>query len=298
MPIKKRDFLAASLGIGIGAALGSNAMAQPAANPPEPGRRTPVPRRKASTKVLFKAPPGLPNAIAVTPEGLWIGEQKMSGPLARQYNMPEPADVREAAWLVDWNGKILKTIMTAVRNTSGMAVGGGYLWMGAEYPAPYDGIYQYSLDGKLIAQRQVPLGTAEDGGGIHGALWQDGKLWVLANRLHAIMRIDPKSWTTDFLIPLSFEADRYHAIAWDDGAIWAVTGNNSKSYSEGKPGLHKYDATSGRLTEIVDFVPGSCDPHGLAMYNGKLISCDAGVHPGWPSFDSPTSGAIFQIDFI
>jgi len=34
------------------------------------------------------------------------------------------------------------------------------------------------------------------------------------------------------------------------------------------------------------------------MYNGKLISCDAGIHPGWPSYDSPTSGTIFQIDFI
>ena len=119
-----------------------------------------MPRRSATTKTLFKSPPGFPNAIAVTPEGLWIGEQKMSGALAKQYNVPEPADLREAAWLVDWNGKLLKTIMTASRNTSGMAVGGGYLWMGAEFAPPYDGIYQYDMDGKLIAQRQVPLGTA------------------------------------------------------------------------------------------------------------------------------------------
>jgi hypothetical protein len=48
----------------------------------------------------------------------------------------------------------------------------------------------------------------------------------------------------------------------------------------------------------VDFVPNSCDPHGLAMHNGSLISCDAGIHPGWPNNDSPTSGWIFRIDFI
>jgi hypothetical protein len=297
--MEKRDFLKVGLGLAIGAALpATRAAAQQPAKGPNPGARAPVPRRMAKTKVLFQAPPGLPNALAVTPEGLWIGEQKMSGALARQYNVTAPTDLREAAWLVDWNGKLLKTVMTQSRNTSGMAVGGGYIWMGAEFAAPYDGIYQTDFDGKLIAQRQVPLGPPEDGGGVHGALWHDDKLWLLSNRLHAIMRIDPVSWTTEFMIPLSPEADRYHAIAWDDGAIWAVTGNNSKSFAEATPGLHRYDATSGKLVEIVSFVPGSSDPHGLAMHNGKLISCDAGIHPGWPNNDSPTAGAVFQIDFL
>jgi hypothetical protein len=36
--------------------------------------------------------------------------------------------------------------------------------------------------------------------------------------------------------------------------------------------------------------------HGLAMHDGKLISCDAGIHPGWSTFDSPDGGYIFQID--
>jgi hypothetical protein len=286
--MRKRDFL-----LCVGTALVAGpALAQ--------RRNADVPHRTATTRTLFKAPPGLPNAVAVVPEGIWIAEQKMSGALAEQYHVAAPTDLREAAWLVDWNGKLIKTIMTASRNTSGMTVGGGYLWMGAEFAPPYDGIYQYDMDGKLIAQRQVPLGTAEDGGGVHGVLWHDGKLWFLANRLHAIMRVDPKTWTADFLIPLSNLADRYHAIAWDTttpgGAIWAVTGNNSKSYKEGTPGLHKYDATSGKLLEIVDFAPGSSDPHGLAVHDGKLISCDAGIHPGWPNNDSPTSGYVFEID--
>ncbi|HEX3753448.1 MAG TPA: hypothetical protein VHV26_00090 [Rhizomicrobium sp.] len=297
MSIGKRDFL---FGAGFALAAGAARAQTPPAGAPSSGggeRSAQVPHRTATTRTLFKAPPGFPNAIAVTPEGLWIGEQKMSGAFARQYHMPEPTDLREAAWLVDWNGKLLKTIMTASRNTSGMAVGGGYLWMGAEFAPPHDGIYQYRLsDGSLVAQRQVPLGTAEDGGGIHGALWQDGKLWVLSNRLHAIMRIDPSTWTAEFLIPLSNEVQRYHAIAWDNGAIWAVTGNNSTGVKNFKGGLDKYDATSGKLLEIVDLAPGSSDPHGLAMHEGKLISCDAGIHPGWPNFDSSTSGYIFQID--
>jgi hypothetical protein len=34
------------------------------------------------------------------------------------------------------------------------------------------------------------------------------------------------------------------------------------------------------------------------MHDGALISCDAGIHPGWPVNDSPTAGWIFQIDFV
>jgi hypothetical protein len=247
---------------------------------------------------LFKSPPGYPNAVAAAPEGLWIGEQKLSASLAAQYHVQEPSDLREAAWLVDWNGKLLKTVWTQSRNTSGMAYGGGYIWMCAEFAAPFDGIYQTDMNSRTISHRQVPLGPANDGGGVHGALWQDGKLWVLSNRLHAILRIDPATWTPEFQIHLSSEFPRYHGIAWDNGAIWAVTGNNSTGYAEGKPGLVKYDAATGAMVEIVDFLPGSADPHGLCMHDGSLISCDAGIHPSWPNLDSPSSGYIFRIDFV
>ena len=62
--------------------------------------------------------------------------------------------------------------------------------------------------------------------------------------------------------------------------------------------IQLYDAATGKVLETVDFAPNSCDPHGLAMHDGKLISCDAGIHPGWPNNDSPTAGWIVQIDFI
>ena len=137
--INKREFLAASIGSGLAltgrhkvlaqqssAAL-SSVVGQSAGN----GRTT---SRKARTTKLFKSPPGFPNAITVTPEGLWIAEQKLSGQQAVQYHLPEPKDVTENAWLVDWNGRLLKTVATQSRNTSGMAVGGGYVWMCANAP--------------------------------------------------------------------------------------------------------------------------------------------------------------------
>src|ERR1700737_4834979 len=88
-----------------------------------------VPSRRVKTTKLFKSPPGYPNAIAVAPEGLWIGEQKLSGAQALAYHLPEPKDLTEEAGLVDWDGKPLKTVKTPSRNTSGMAYGGGYIWM-------------------------------------------------------------------------------------------------------------------------------------------------------------------------
>jgi hypothetical protein len=252
----------------------------------------------AKTTKLFKSPQGFPNGIAVTPEGLWIGEQKLSGAQAAAYHLPEPKSLAEDAWLVDWNGKLLKTVTTPSRNTSGMAVGGGYVWMVAN--APPEGVFQVDMNSRLVSHRQIPLGPANDGGGCHGALWQDGKLWIASLRLRGNLRVDPKTWEPELLIPFYQAPDRvrYHGIAWDNETIWQIVGNDSKRYSEYRPCLVKYEAATGKVLETVDFVPNSCDPHGLAMHDGKLISCDAGIHPGWPNNDSPTAGWIFQIDFI
>lgn len=285
----KREFLAA--GIGAGLSLSSAAFAQTG------GKK--ITARKAKTTKLFKSPEGFPNALAATPEGLWIGEQKLSGPQATSYKLPEPKSLEECAWLVDWNGKLIKTVKTPSRNTSGMAVGGGYVWMVAN--APPEGVFQVDMNSKLVSHRQIPLGPANDGGGSHGALWQDGKLWISSLRLRGNLRVDPKTWQPEFMIPFyqSFpDRVRYHDITWDNGSIWQVVGNDCKSWKDYKPGLVRYDASNGKVVETVDFVPGSSDPHGLAMHDGKLIACDAGIHPGWANKDSPTAGWIFQIDFV
>ncbi len=286
----KREFLAAGAVAGLGFATRRSASAQ--------GVGRTIPNRKAKTTKLFKSPRGFPNGLALAPEGLWIGEQKLSGAMATQYHLPEPKSLTEEAWLVDWNGKLLKTVRTPSRNTSGMAYGGGYIWMVAN--APPEGVFQVDMNSRLVSHRQIPLGPPNDGGGCHGAMWHDGKLWISALRLRGNLRVDPTTWQPEFMIPF-YEApgrNRYHAIAWDNGTIWQIIGNDSHSYSEYRPGLVRYEASTGKVLETVDFVPGSSDPHGLVMHDGALVSCDAGIHPNWPNNDSPTSGWIFRIDFI
>lgn len=288
----KRDFLTAGIGAGFALAHGSAAFSQSGG-----GRK--VPARKAKTTKLFKSPEGFPNGLAATPEGLWIGEQKLTGAQAKSYNLPEPKSLDECAWLVDWNGKLLRTVKTPSRNTSGMAVGGGYVWMVAN--APPQGVFQVDMNSKLISHRQTPLGPANDGGGSHGALWHEGKLWISSLRLRGNLRVDPKTWQPEFMIPFYHSYPnwvRYHGIAMDNGSMWQVIGNDSKGHKDFKPGLVRYDASTGQVQETVEFLPGSSDPHGLAIHKGKLYGCDAGIHPGWPNNDSPTAGWIFQIDFV
>src|SRR5260370_2898398 len=64
---------------------------------------------------LWKSPDGHPNGLESTPEGLWVGEQ-----------------TTDRAYLLDWKtGKVLKKVDTESSNTSGIAYGGGFLWMAA-----------------------------------------------------------------------------------------------------------------------------------------------------------------------
>jgi hypothetical protein len=277
--MNRRDFLAGSAAAALAAGLPTAGAQPPAANE--------IPRRKARTTKMFKAPGLYPNGLAVAPEGLWIAQQI------------EPPGADEAAWLVDWNGKLLKTVMTRSRTTSGMAYGNDCIWMGAN-SAP-EGFFQTDMNSKTLRHLQIPLGQPDNGGGTHGAQWHDGKIWIVANRLRGNLRVDPATWTPEFMIPI-YTGDgraRWHDMTFDDqGYIWQVTGNDSTRPEDGKPGLVKYDASTGKVLELVDLEPGSCDPHGLEFHDGKLISCDSGEHPGWKLAASPSTGWIFSIDFV
>ena len=110
----------------------------------------PPPVRKIKTTALFKSPEGYPNGIAVAPEGLWICEQKSDN-----------------AVLVDWKGKLLKTLKSQSKNTSGIAYGDGCVWM-AGNSAAAEGVFQIDMNGRELTHRQIPLGPADNGGGCHG----------------------------------------------------------------------------------------------------------------------------------
>jgi hypothetical protein len=113
------------------------------------------------------------------------------------------------------------------------------------------------------------------------------------------LRIDPETWQPEYLLPL-YNWDRLHDMAFDDeGALWVVTGTiYGDTPDEHRSGLAKYDPENGRLLEYAEFGPGDGDAHGLEFYDGAFYSCDAGIHPGWPTNISPLSGYVFRIDLV
>jgi hypothetical protein len=311
MTIKRREFLTTGIALGLGSAAVALAAQEgvapargAAGSRPAGGGRgaAAVPRKTAKTTPLFKSPGMYPNALAVmtdAPGGLWIGQQKANPSNAKQYSVPlDDTGLDEAAWLVDWKGKLLKTVTTHARNTSGLAYGNGCIWVGANQD-PY-GIFQVDMNSNQLSHRQIPLALGTNGGGCHGVKWHQGKLWIAALRLGGILRVDPQTWVPEALIRVaSDDKPRLHDVAFDDtGNIWVVTGTNSTGYGNAQPGLSQYDGKTGQLLMTVDFAPGSSDPHGLVWHDGRLVSCDAGLHPGWTGTESPTAGSIFSIEIV
>jgi hypothetical protein len=292
--MRKRDFLKGAFGVGAGLGLSGLGSAETA--PAQEVARIargragsagpPFPHRKLRTTRLFKSPEGYPNGIVAVPEGFWIAEQRTD----------EGQGVSNNAYLVDNNGRVLRKLETECKNTSGLAFGGGSLWMGAN--GYVKGIFQVDpMTGRTINHRQIPLGMAGDGGGCHGVLWHEGKLWITALRLRGILRIDAVSWRPELIIPYSVE--RSHATAWDDGSIWMVTGSlNGPSVDDDTAGLIRYDASSGEIIETAEFDQSQVDPHGITMRDGAMYGCDASIHPLWPDGRSPSSGYIFRIEFV
>src|SRR5436309_11815414 len=113
MIIRRREFIGtASAAMVAGMATAKLASAQEGN---APAKAPPVPTRQAKVERLFKAPDIHPNALEAAPDGLWIGDQ-----------------VSERVFKVGWkDGKVLHEVQTESHNTSGIAVGAGYLWLGA-----------------------------------------------------------------------------------------------------------------------------------------------------------------------
>jgi hypothetical protein len=259
MNIKRRDFIGAALAAGV-------ATAQQGDSPSPKGKEGP-PTHKAKVVKVFKGPCEHPNALEATKDALWIGDQ-----------------VSEIAYKVDWNThKVLHQVQTESHNTSGMAVGGGYLWMSANgsvsnrrpprpTDSPKDEIVQCDLEtGKTIRR------------------WgeQTNTLWVTAVGLRCIAELDPKdNFRIKHMIPVQY--NRVHGLDWDNGALWIMF---SSDYV-----IHKIDAETGKVLEVVTLSKEDPDPHGMCMHDGHLYYCDAGFPVGSNVSNDRNAGWICRID--
>ncbi len=238
-------------------------------------RPTEVPSRAAKVVKLFKSPDGHPNGLETVKEGFWIGEQ-----------------VTDRAHLMSFDGKLIRSVPTESSNTSGIAFGGGYLWMAANGkavgrpPQPTDAttgevVKADPATGKTVARYPVP-----GGGGVHGLEFTKEGLWMTALKLQKLSLVDPQDFHVIRQIPVHF--GRAHGLGWDSSAIWVMHSTDHL--------IQKLDTHDGRILEQITLSKDDPDPHGMSLYKGHLYYCDAGIAPGGQDTGSPASGYVCRID--
>jgi streptogramin lyase len=265
MRIKRREFIGAAASLVAGAASSVPRAQEGASAPKPPAVKTWQPK----VERLFKAPDVHPNALEAQPDGLWIGDQ-----------------VSERIFKVDWDtGKVLHEFQTESHNTSGLAVGAGYLWLGANGgvsgrrpPRPMDKPYGEVIQADLKTGKTIKIHSLLWGGGIHGITFvpQTQTLWLTALSIQAVAEIDPK----DFRVVRMRAArgDRAHGLDWDQGALYVLFAGDRL--------VQKIDPESGRVQEIIKLSPTSDpDPHGMCIRNGYMYYCDAGLTAPGPGSD-------------
>jgi streptogramin lyase len=263
MNIGRRDFIGTATALVAGIAAPPAARAQGGGKPPSP------PTRQAQVERLFKAPDANPNALEAASDGLWIGDQ-----------------VSERVFKVDWRtGKVLHEVQTESHNTSGVAVGAGYLWLGANGgvsgrrpPRPSDKPFGEVIQADLKTGKTVRIHQLPWGGGVHGITFvpQTQTLWVTALSIQAVAEVDPKDFRILRLRPA--RGDRAHGLDWDSGALWCLFAGDRL--------VQKIDPDSGKVLEIVRLSPTSDpDPHGMCIHDGYMYYCDAGLTAPGPGSD-------------
>jgi hypothetical protein len=272
MKMRRRDFLGTSLAAGVGAVAATSLGAQ------ESGGRgnAPTPTYQAKVEKLFKSPDRYPNALEATPEALWVGDQ-----------------VSERVLKMDWNtGKVLEDFVAEAHNTSGLAVGGGYLWIGCNgagtaaanrpFNRPTDKSYGEVVKCDMKTGKQVKA-YRTPWGGTHGTVYErtTDKLWVVDPGHQLAVEMDPKD-DLRILRMISVGGGTPHGIEIYDGAIWIMAAADRL--------VRKIDY-SGKVLEIWTLGPNDPDPHGMCIHNGHVYYCDAGLGGG----RTPSPGTVPQI---
>jgi hypothetical protein len=273
MHMRRRDFLGTALAAGVGVVTGPRLGAQD-----EAGRgSTPTPTYQAKVEKLFKSPDRYPNALEAMPDGLWVADQ-----------------VSERVLKMDWEtGKVLADFIAEAHNTSGLAVGGGYLWIGCNgagtaaanrpFTRPFDKNYGEIVKcdmktGKQLEAYRTPWG------GQHGTAWakDTNTLWAVAPGLGFAAELDTKDkFRLLQMIPIG--GGTAHGIEVVDGALWIM-------YAADRV-VKKFELSSGRLQEIWKLAPMDPDPHGMCIHNNYIYYCDAGLGGG----RTPSPGTVPQL---
>ncbi len=220
---------------------------------------------------LFRAPYGVPNALQVVEEGLWIVDQ-ITDRLAL-IEIAEPSEYGVT--------KLIRDIPSESSNTSGLAIGEGYLWLAANGPGTlwrplrqtdadkgYGEVLQVDpADGATVQRYPMP-----GGGGVHGLEYDHldpGHLWVTTLKEQTLTKVRIADWSVQHVIPLPY--GRAHGVVRVEDGIWVV--HTSERV------IVKLSVEDGAELDRVKVAEEWPQPHGLSIYSEGFLYCDA--TSGW-----------------
>jgi streptogramin lyase len=224
-------------------------------------------------ETLFRAPYALPNDLQVTDEGLWIADQVTDRVALVSLASPPDAEYRVP--------HLVREIATESSNTSGLAYGGGALWLAANGSGrrwrasrPTDAgegsgeILQVDpATGKTLQRFSVPRG-----GGTHGLDYdpvEGGSLWLTTLKARTLTRIRLEDGSVRHTIPLPY-ASAHGVVRVADG-LWVV---HKLEWL-----IVKLDPEDGSVRDRLEIPRNHPEVHGLSREGDNLLYCDA--TSGW-----------------
>ena len=225
----------------------------------------------AKIEKLFRAPYAVPNGLQVTDDGLWIVDQ-----------ITDRVALVEIAEASDYGvTRLIRDIPSESSNTSGLAYGGGALWLAANGPGnrwrperPTDAkpgqgeIFKADPEtGKTLHRYPIP-----GGGGTHGVEYDpydEGYLWVEALKTQTLHKMRIADWSIQHSIRLPY--GRAHGLVRVEDGIWVV--HTSERV------IVKLDVQDGAELDRITVAEPHPEPHCLSALGTDLLYCDA--TSGW-----------------
>ena len=219
------------------------------------------PHKIADSIRVFIAPGTKPNGLQASKDGLWVIDQDDS-----------------FIYKMDWKtGETIHSVPTDTVHSSGITIGGGYIWIASTYSCE---IFQIEMEtGKTIEKYPSPgaginatrehlkpaSGRKSEPTGDHGLEWKDGNLFVASPPSQFVHVIDVSNWKETHR--MKTPGFRVHGIAWakEDGHIWIA------DTSFGVVSRHKLD--NGRCYDSFR-VPDPVQIHGMTIKNNILWYAD------------------------
>lgn len=215
-----------------------------------------MPIKIAQVEKHFKSPGPQPNDIQAVADGLWIIDQ-----------------VDNKIYKVDYEtGDILFEAQTDTVHSSGITLGGGFLWIASTYerkiaklePQTGQTVAKYDSPGSGVVAWMEGSDKAQVTGA-HGLEWAEDKLYVASPPSQMVHVMNPDTW--EEVSRFYGGGLRLHGVAWESpGRLWV---------SDTSAGvINLFDVETGRIHDVIR-VEAPDEIHGLTIHEGMLWYADA-----------------------